>query len=253
MSIALNNDGEIIQSVNFGLNSEKIKEKAKNDNEYLSFLSNLIENVSKLRSEFLFTIALSYAENPIEEYKINQGVSLSNTCYFSSSDSVGFSIKFSSIDCWRFYHEIGGKQEEPSVQNVLIKKTSSSSEFVFSLKASEGMTVGERYKNLFISSANGLSFEQNMNDYHPDFVFFYSSPFQKLRSNANIKFSNSGANYHVWKFEEESLKQSHEIEIWYNQINYGLWYVLVLVSVLLPTACILAIFHFKNKKKRKVN
>ena len=165
----------------------------------------------------------------------------------------GFNIIFKSFDAWRFYHSNGQEQEKNDNGTIFIKKNVSQSEFIFSSKTIEGEMVGEKYKDIFITSANGLSFENKMQDYQPDFVYSYSSPYHNLRSNSDIKFSNSGSSYHVWKVEEKNLGKDNDIKIWYSEINYGLWYIVVLAIVLVPTGSLLLIFHIKSRRKRRVN
>lgn len=252
ISISLGQNGEIIQSVNFVVNSEKIKEKSKNNEEYLDFIANLIKNVEKIREEYLYSIALKYLSSPNEEYKINQGVFISNVVYWSESDSVGFVIKFNSNESWNYYHQSTTGSNINQSKNVFIKRVETKTQFIFSKNyGNEKLTIGERYKNLYLSSATGLSFESEINNYSPDFVYSYSTPYQNFHSNSNIQFSKANLNFHVWKVKEGDLESENEVILWYNQINYGMWYLTVLIVVLTPTIIFLVAYNFKKRVKKK--
>ena len=90
-----------------------------------------------------------------------------------------------------------------------------------------------------------------MQDYHPDFVYSYSSPNRKIKSNADVKFLNSDLYFHVWKVEEEKLNKNNEVILWLSQINYGVWYISVLIIVIVPTTIFLAVHHYRDKKTRE--
>ena len=248
MSTSVAANGEVTQSLNFSVNSEKIKKKSQNNSEYLTFIANLVENIKTIRDNFLFTIALKYMQNPNEKYKINDGVVISNVLYLTQSDSVGFVIKYYSLDCWNYYHEPNNNQEvNNESKNIFIKKTVSKSQFVFSNNMDDEMMVGKKYKDLYLSSAKGLSFENDLNDYSPDFVYSYSTPYKKLHSNADMQFSNNELYYHIWKVNDGELGKEKEISVWQNEINYGMWYLFALIIVLLPTGLILTVYGLKKR------
>lgn len=252
ISISSGKDENICQSLNFSVNSNKIKEKSKNNDEYLAFISNLIENVKEIRNEYLYTVALTYMENPDENYKINKGVVLSNVAYFTESDTVGFMINFTSLESWNYYHKTNAQTgEKKENKNIFLNRVESKSQFIFSTKNDSDLTLGEKYKRIYLSSAKGLSFEDKIDDYSPDFVYSYSSPYKKLKSNANIKFENAQLSYHVWKVEEKFINENNEVLLWYNQINCGMWYLAALIAIVVPTFIILLVYVLKKKIEKK--
>ena len=252
ISISSAANGGITQSINFGVNSEKIKEKSKNNEEYFNFVANLIKNVKKIRDEYLYSIALKYLSSPNENYKINQEVFLSDVVYWPESDSVGFVIKFNSNESWNYYHDANPNSDKKQLKNLFIKKVETKTQFVFSKNhRSENLSIGEMYKKIYIESAFGLSFENATDDYSPDFVYSYVTPYQNFHSNANIQFAKDNLNFHVWKVKDGDLERGNEVVLWYNQINYGMWYLSVLIIFLTPTIIFLLVYGIKRRVKKK--
>lgn len=251
MSVAINENMEIQQSVNFSVNSQKIKQKSKNNAEYLTFLANLVENVKKIRDEFLYTLALKYMANPDEKYKIGQGVILGSVAYFAESDSVGFSLTFTSPETWSYYYASAENSEnEINNNNIFIKKTESRSQFLFCVKTDDGIMVGQKYKSIYLQSAFGLSFYETLS-YYPDYVYSYMIPNKSIRSNADIKFSDTNLEYHVWKMSDKNLNNNKQVVVWYNKVNYGMWYLMALIIVLLPTMVLLLVHFCRGKRNNK--
>lgn len=253
LSLAFSEEG-VKESITYSVNSDKIKKLSK-DNEYFDFLSNLVGEVEEIRKEFLFSLALKYLDNPNEEYKLNKGVVLTNTVYSSDSDCIGFNIVFTSLNAWNYYHQsekTDDKTESTNKGNLFYTKVQSSSIFPFSEKIKdEGQTIGERYRQRYLACAKGLSFEEKLNDYKPDFIYNYSSIFSKLNSNANYKFSQNNMYFHVWRVLYENLNQENNITFSIVTIGYGWWYLLLLVVVLFILAISLTIYFIKKRVKNK--
>lgn len=233
LSIDQSNTGQTKQSVVFSVNSNFLINNAKTPTEEFSFKQNLIKRVEELRNEFLFSFALVYMQNPIEEYKINQGVLISQVGYNVQGDYVGFEITFSSIGAWQYYHQSGEtSQKEEKDKNIFIKKNKSEGIFPFSAKMAEGSNVGDKYKNCFLSASGGLSFEKTLaENYKPDFIYNYSSYYSRFHSNADARFKGDDHKYHhVWI--EKDLNSCENICLYTYSIAKGWWIAFTLIICL---------------------
>ena len=112
LSISENIDGSATQSIVFGVNSDFLRQNSKNIQEEIVFKQKLIKNVEEIRNQFLFSFASIYLQNPIEKYKINQGVLLTQVGYNNEADYVGFEIKCTSLGAWQYYHNLTASQEK---------------------------------------------------------------------------------------------------------------------------------------------
>ena len=258
LSIAFDGSGSVSQAIDFSVNSKKIKKLSNSDEEYFEFVANLVKEVENIRNEFLFSFALKYMQNPIELYKINKGVILSNVIYSSESDSIGFNINFSSVEAWNYYHASNASEENVSKNNkngnIFYRKIQSNSQNPFAsyvkVNENESVSVGNRYRQKYISSASGLSFENNLNiEYKPDFIYNYCSPYSKLHSNAHFNLKNSNGYYHIWQVKYDELNKENIISFWIISINYGWLYLITLLIVLLAVIISLIIHYIKCKNK----
>ena len=229
----LSADKQISQTINFSVNSDRIRSVAKSEGEYQTFLKELIKSIDKIRMRFLFSIALTYLQSPNEEYMINNGVLFSQTTYDSNIDSVGFTIIFTSHDAWGVYHQ-GNKQEEgDSKKHLFYQKISNSSPFPFAEVDSNGNTVGQIYAESYMSALKGLSFEDEIKqNYHPDFIYNYVCTQGKIKTNADYTFTSNGEIYHVWEEGSEDLNDEKIVSVWVYEIYPSHWYLAILLTSL---------------------
>lgn len=241
-------EGEVVQEISYGINLPLIKSLSKNKEEEISFISTLTTKLKKLRENYLFKFALKYLENPVDEYKINKGVKLTEAVYSSNTDSIGFKIIFSK-GAFSYYNKSQNESEKETKKNLYINKDESNSTFIFSEEDSEYGNVGERFKQDYLSSAKGLSFEEELkNKYNPDFIYGYVTPYSQIKSNCNYFTKYNDDFYHFWVVKNNFLINKNTIKIWVLQINYGFWYITILASVLIPLFIGLIIHFIINKK-----
>lgn len=252
LSISPSKGGEIVQTLAFGVDDKLVK-----TNERASFIACAIENVQTLRNEFLFSLASKYIQNKNDEYKIGSGVVLSNAVYDENAKSVLFSIIFKNSGSWKYYHSSGQTQKDKNESFYLAKKVTLPGIFPFSEEITVGnekMTIGERYKDIFTSSARDLeSFSYFKNNYNPTFVYMYGTNLRQLKSDANKTKTVNGVSYHFWVKGEDGKDQI--IKFYYYKVNYAYIYLILISSVLIILCVsIPLILHFeKNKLKTKEN
>lgn len=264
LSLDFSSNGQIVQSIDFSLNNDWLNQNSKSVKENLDFKKNLTKQIETLRNEFLFSFALTYMNEPKEEYKINQGVMLTAVVFNEESQSVGFKIGFSSLGAWNYYHnakENNTENDEKAEKinknfNIFMQKVENKGIFPFSplvkIQEEKKITAGERYKNIFVESAQGLSFYEKLKeDYHPVFVYNYSTFNTRLRSDATTTFiDNSRHLHHVWLIEENNLNNENTILIYYYNINRGAWLLFTLGICLEGMGISILIVKRKQHKNR---
>ncbi len=255
LSLSFNSDGTIVQSLDFSVNTKGL-EKITTDEEIFTFKSNLIEQLNTIRNEFLFGYALHYVKNPIEEYKINQGVILTDVLYNTNFDSVGFDVIFTSTNAWNYYHNIDTSKDQLNKENSLFyNRHISTGKFVFSsavkINEEEITLIGKRYKEKYIEASKNLSFEIYLSEnYRPCYVYNYATPSNRLHSDSQIEFLDSkDLFHHVWLVEDENLSENNMISIYYISINYGWWYFFAILISLCIMVIILVVDKIKIKKR----
>ncbi|MBQ8444667.1 MAG: hypothetical protein IJX25_04875 [Clostridia bacterium] len=226
-------NGEISQVVAISVDSDYIDSVAKSG-ESVQFKSNLLSQMENLRQKFLLTYAIVYIQNPIEELQIGRGVKLTPVSYKEENDFVYFEIIFSSTLAWQYYHNAltEGADINESMP-FLMEKKSNTTLFPFSSLDANGTPAGESYKNIYLSSSEGLSFEDKVKEnYSPCYIYQYGTYSNKIKSDGNYKFLSDGINYHIWVADEDEL-QGKSTTIYYYKINKGGW---LLLALIIPTA-----------------
>lgn len=255
MSLDISSNGQIVQSIDFSLNSERLSKHSKSVKEELDFKNSLVKQIETIRNEFLFGFALTYLASPNEEYKINKGVVLTTVALDQENDSVGFKMGFSSLNAWNYYHSSKEGEKEDKKQNIFLNKVESKGVFPFSaqMKISEtqSISVGNRYKNLYLSAGQNLSFSEVLNvEYNPIFIYNYSSFNRKLHADSDYSFTdNAGHLHHLWLVDGQSLNENNSINIYYYIINKGVWLIFAITIPLLIMTTAIIIIKLKEKRK----
>ncbi len=264
VSLEQASNGGMVQSIRFSLNETMIKDISASLQEEVNFRRNLIKQVENIRNEFLFGYALKYVSNPIDEYKINQGVILTDVSYQSSGDFVGFEVVFTSSGAWNYYNFSEKTDDEISQSkkyngNIFMKKIVNKGIFPFSaqVKTEKGQQmVGEIYKERYLSAAKGLSFEKKLGEiYDCQFIYNYGTMSQKLKSDAKLQYYGNDKKYHhVWIVDDDELKTDNTMTLSITQINKGWWIFFALLIPVFTSAVTIIIIKFKNrnvKSKKK--
>ncbi len=244
-----NNGSSICQSLRFGVDKEKMTEISSSLKEELEFRKSLKSKIETLRNEILLSFAILYLQNPVKEYRLNSGVILTNVAYDDKNSCFGFDVVFTSLAAWNYYHQ--SEKEEGKKGGFFIDRQVSRGTFPFSVKMKEeNIFVGERYKNVFLSALSGFSFEEKLkNEYSPQYLYLYSTPYGKIKSDATYTYRGKENLYHhLWV--KEDLKENDTILLKVTSINYGMWILMVLVLSLTGMAIgiIIVITHSRRKK-----
>lgn len=241
--------GEIVQTLGVSVDKENL-EKFATPQEQTSFVSNLVDEVDKLRQRFLLSYALVYVKNPLQEMRIGVGVKISQSAYRQERDVVAFDVMFSSISAWRYYHNINSQDDaKEEGAPLFFSQSSNSSVFPFATKTAEGEIVGERFAKMYLNAASGLSFETALREnYKPTFIYNYSTPSSRLKSDADFVFKDEYGQYnHVWLESKQSLTEECKTTIYYNEVNKGMWILLTLSLSLVGLAIYLFLYKIRLK------
>ena len=268
LSLDLSSNGRIVQSLDFSVNSKRLN-SFESENEEVIFLSNLSQNISELRAEFLLTYTVKYIQNPVEEYKLNQGLIITNVSYNETTDTIGFNLIYTSVGAWNYYHntvssdsnnESANNGNSLGYSNIFLTKNQSQGTFPFSSKVKiseqESIYVGDRYIQKYLQASEGLSFENQLTeDYSPLLIYNYSTYYARLHTDADYKFSDSnGHNHHLWTIECDKLSAENKISISSYTVHTGYWYLFAIIFALIFAVIIyVSIEHkkiFKNLKKK---
>lgn len=243
-------DEKVVMEVEFGFDEARLSTYPRK--EVAIFKNRLKENVEKIRSEFLISLAIKYTQNPVQEYAINRGVLLSQVAL--KEGNIGFQITYNSLSAWKYYNSSSnsGQSEDSPKQDdkklFLIKKEIRTMAFVFGEKLSTGKNVGLKYKDAYLSALNNLSFENiEKTAYKPCYVYDYATSYYHLKSDSSKQVVSNGLNHHIW-IKEESLLDGATIKLWQYEVNYGLWQLLAILFTTIPCAGI--VFHQLRKEKR---
>lgn len=256
LSLDISSNGQVVQSIDFSVNSKNLENNNVDNVEENQFILNLKEQVSQIRQEFLLNFSLVYIKNPNELYKINSGLLFTNVVYNSESDSVGFNMIFTSVGAWNYYHNSSqsSSSNNDTDNNLFVSKNLSQGLFPFSAKINlgegESIYVGERYKQRYLQALEGLSFENNLSEnYNPTLIYNYSTYYGRIHSDADKEFLDSnGHTHHVWLLKSSDLTGENKISIISYNVHSGWWYILALIITLIVGIILFVIFYNKKIK-----
>lgn len=248
-------NGRMVQSLRFSCNGKRFDEKNAPLKEKLEFRQNLVDMISEIRNQFLFSFALTYVQNPNDEYKINSGVILSPATYDEKNDSVGFNIIFTSLGAWNYYHKSGEEQEvkaENTCGNIFYRKVVSNGENPYLSVNSSGDSAMEIYKAKYLSALKGLSIEEEVkSEYAPQFIYNYATPQQAVKSNSDLMYrGREGLYHHVWIVEEGDKAEDNKITLSITYVFKAWWIFFALLIIL--SVCLISIIIVKIKDTKLI-
>ncbi len=251
LSVENKASGQIVQSLNFSLGSEKLKENGVKAEDVEKVKAKLTKNIETFHAEFYLNFALVYNENPKEEYQLGKGLIFTDVAYNKQADSIGFSMTFTSNEAWKYYHESNGESSGNEFEYGFMITTTSTGEFPFSanIETSSGqITVGQRYMNAYLDA---LNFANVTLKYTPDLVYDYATAESRIKSDSEYYFADGELYHHVWLRSSETYKENNKITLRVVQANRGVWYVLILGVTLLGVGIAVTIIKLKDKKQSK--
>lgn len=241
-------NGRIAWSLDFGLNTEA---KGLKEEEKGTYRVNIQLMVQKLYEAKRAEIEKIYAENPVEEFKPQDCIRVSIPVYVQDKDSVGFSFIYQSAEVFDFYNSKPTDINKVS-DNLFLKIQVKKIIFPFAERLQvEGVTMNlaTYYRNLFIKACEGLSIESTIAQiYDPQFIFDYANYSNKVKSNADLTYTNAGKFHHAWGERLSGVNENIIVSRSLTTPHRGWWY---LFAIIVPLACMgiaILVIVIKNKK-----
>lgn len=212
---------------------------------YLSVLSNNVEQ--KLYNNYYLKYWLRYLESPNKNYIIGgENVKFLRPQISEDKNKIYFSLNFLTADAWKFYSQnISTTTKKRDEKIFFLKKVESESAFPF-----DDIELRNYYFDVLSNAIKTSEVEINLSDTKIFFSYGYITPYGKIKSNADQKFETQNGYVHIWQKDQNSITNK-EIKIWVNNINYGLWYLIVFVIFFVISTVWFSIFYIKAKTKQK--
>lgn len=253
ISTKQNSDNNLVWSLDFGLNTT-----ARNleENEEATYRINLQIMVREILEEYKTMISTIDSQNPQEALKNEGKVEYSVPIYDQQKDKVGFKIIFESTQVYNFY--MANDSDRLKNENYLfVINQEKSMLFPFAkIRNSAGgqKTLARYFKEKFISACSGLSIEQVIKSYDPEFIYDYGTTSSRIKSDGEIQYQENGIYHHVWYSKESKISESDMIKLQLVTPNKGWWYVFGtgLPLVAMGVAILIVKLKDRNKKKKTV-
>ena len=256
LSMSLNLDGSISQTMEFSMQTELMEKLAINESLIKEVQNNMIASVRTLRNEFYLAFLVKYSTSPDSRFKIGEAVKVSDVEFDESFDVVFFSILFKDSQTWQYYHGDNSSDNTDPVNKSTIKfftKTSSEGNNPFSAEFTQAngkvITIGQRYMNIYKAAYNlTLPNEVCAKLDTPSFVYDYATPFSSLRSNAELTLQSNGLYHNLWIKNLDQL-QDAKILLTYTTIYAGWWYLSLMLTIIFALLVCLIVYKIKYRRK----
>lgn len=259
LSVATDTSGQVTQSLQFSVDSQSLKAAGASSADIVKFIQALTTNVQHFRDEFYINHMLTYNANPNPDYQLGKGLIVTKAVYQEKSDTIGFSLLFTSQQAWRYYHHSsseGNESDKVHQNHGFINKVISKGQFPFAgeVKMHDGTIklAGQRYVEAYLSTASMLSiYETLQHTYRPDLVYDYATPYHQIKSDAAYQFADdTGLYHHTWMRNFQELSHTDDILLYTTEVNRGLWYLTFLMVVLAGCAIAILIIWYRKRKAK---
>ena len=252
ISYDVNDESEVIWSLDFGGNIDK---RGLNEGEKADYRVRVQLLLQRLLDEKIQTLLSVYQNNQKEEFLPSETIKTSAPIYDQKTDSAGFKIKYSSVEVYKFYNEKDTDRNEV-YKNLLISKQIKESVFPFAeeVEGKSGKTTLARYyRNEFISACKGLSIENSIAVYNPQFIYDYSSSTNRIKSNADLTYTDANGKYHyAWGETVNNINSSIIMSMSLTLANRGWWYLFAIAIPLVIMIIAIIAVKIKEKIRKKI-
>ncbi|MBO5022010.1 MAG: hypothetical protein J6C53_00815 [Clostridia bacterium] len=241
-------DGKVAWALEFGLNTQK--RNLADENEKALYRVQIQTMLQKVYQEKREEIENIYALNPTEQFKPADNITLTTPIYDQKADCVNFKFFFKNAEVYNFYNAKETDQRKAD-KNIFYQQQIVSTVFPFAevMQTPLGeMNLARYYLNLYITACSGLSIADKMQNYDPEFIFDYATPSKKIKTNAEIQYTDAvGLYHHAWGERFASINPSFVTTRSLLQPNRGVWYAFGIGLPLVGMGVAIAVIKIKDK------
>lgn len=241
--------GGVKQEITFPTLKEYLQDlDTETTNSYLQKLESEIND--KVYTSFYLKYWLKYMEEQNNEYIIGgKNVQFTKPKLSEDEKSISFSLNFVTRAAWDYYtkEDDDESDEDPSgdYQNIFLTHTQSKGAFPFTRE------IADQYLEVVVGVIQTYLPDFDVDGKNINFAYIYQTPYQKIKSNADIKGENSEGYYHAWAQSNKNIGSEKQIAIWINEANKGWWYLSVLGVTLVLGGIIFTTYYINKKKTKK--
>ncbi len=189
-------------------------------------------------------------DNYFEQAEEIDGMTVSEVCYYSSYDAIGFEVTFGNLTA---YHEFfGSSSDDGDNQQTGFFVTKTFYEVNFPFQENVVETLSLMYSTTITVWSTVFSIDVQKTDYlsqifeNCTFTYQILSTQKKIYSENMSKVGSFYAN--TFTLSKTEIAESPQIVFWTVRVNYGWWYLFALVSTVSVVAVLLILEHKKRKK-----
>ncbi len=239
------NDGRVAWGIEFGLNTEK--RGLADDDEKATYRVKIQTMLQEIFLEKRAEIEGIYALNSVEGMSPVECITYTNPLYDQQADCAGFKFFFKNAQAYNFYNT-KENDESKVIDNIFINKQIKRTIFPFAQMADGDSTIARHYLDMFIKACEGLSIENAIKTYDPEFIFDYSSYSKKIKSNADLKYTDaSGKYHHAWGERVANINATIVTSRSLTQPKRGTWYAFGVAVPLAGMAIAIAVIKIREK------
>ncbi len=248
-------DGKVSWSIEFGLNTDK--RNLSDENEKAVYRVKIQTMLQRIYQEKRAEIEGIYQTNPLEGFAPGEVITQTTPIYDQMADCVNFKFYFKNAEAYNFYN-IKETDQRLADDNIFFSKQVVNTIFPFAeiVQGADGeVNLARYYLKSFINACEGLSIADKMQNYDPEFIFDYSTPSKKIKTNAELQYTDpAGLYHHAWGERFASVNQTIVTTRSLLQPNRGVWYAFGIGLPLVGMGIAIAIIKIKekyNKNKSK--
>ncbi len=225
---------------------------------YLSATNRFVEDLGKLPKDDDDKIETYNGTATVDQIKnyVLSNIEFSNSLGTwvpkNSIISAKIYIKFNTYNAYRYFNGTFPATEDETDESIIEER-------VDKLFYVEDKTYQDSVFNDILNNSIAKYFLEYFNDYFTvddmNYTFTYSTPSSKLYSDANEVYEDENGNYvHVWKFDNENLKQDGKSKVctYTVKVRAYVWYVLALLISVLTGICLFFIIKIRENKTKKL-
>lgn len=215
--------------------------------------SHLFENVDLISFEgfkyYLKNTVALLSDSYKDKAEGIDGAEVTDPTYYSDYDAVGFALNFSNAESFNAYFDVnGGSETEFEESGVFVKKYSYTTSFPFSTTSADALIRLMKNTVIMWGETFGMDNSTIVSIYdHSTYIYEMISTAKTVRSE-NF-YESGGLYYNTFERTYADLETAEPLNLYYLEINRGVWYLTVLVVFVVVFVGVLLYYKFSTRKK----